>query len=70
MIMPAEREGTNMNEKVKLIVTRGELGLLYLAVCKLLDEKAGTELDRSDLTHNQLIDLKNKIDTLASLNNL
>jgi len=59
-----------MEDKVKLIVTRGELGLLYLAVCKLLDEKAGTELDLNDLKHNQLIDLKNKIDTIASLNNL
>jgi hypothetical protein len=63
--MNAEGEGTNMNEKVKVIVTKAELGLLYLAVCELLDKKAGTELDRNDLVHNQLIDLRHKLNTVA-----
>jgi len=54
-----------MDEEIKIIITRGELGLLYQAVCELMDKKAGTELDRNDLVHNQLIDLKNKIQTIA-----
>ena len=58
-----------MDKKIKLTVTREEAGLLYLAVCELLDKKAGTVLDRNDLVHNQLIDLREKIHKLASINN-
>ena len=54
-----------MDEEIKIIITRGELGLMNLAICELMDKKAGTELDRNDLVHNQLIDLRNKIITIA-----
>lgn len=50
-----------MDEEVKLKITRGELGLLYLAVCELLDKKAGMVLDRNDIRHNQLMKLRSKI---------
>lgn len=54
-----------MDEEIEIKVTKAELGLIHLAICELMDKKAGTELDRNDLVHNQLIDLRNKIITIA-----
>lgn len=54
-----------MDEEIKIKVTKSELGLIHLSICELMDKKAGTELDRNDLVHNQLIDLRNKIITIA-----
>jgi len=54
-----------MDDKIKVVITRGELGLLYEALCELMDKDAGKVIERNNLKRNQMITLQDKINRLA-----